>query len=125
MRTIILTLLLMTSLTTHAALLPQQEGERERYNVQIDLGRAYISGICLMLREGHEVKGSIMNEFGVSYLDYTYDTTTHKVRLVSVTAKLDRWYIRRMLRRDLRHLMQNLAQGTTQYKRWRLTPLEE
>ena len=95
MKHILLTLLLFTTLTAVAQSLPSAEGERQRYGIQIDFGKASVSGVCMMLMEDGMIKGSIVNEFGVSFLDFTYSPAADRVQLVSVIAMLDKWYIRK------------------------------
>ena len=83
---------------------------RMRYNVQIDFKKAYISGICIMQHDDDTVKASIVNEFGVSALDFTYDTQRQKVKIVNLMPKMNHWYIRRVLKRDLKQVMPQLLQ---------------
>ena len=128
---IILTALftLLSPVTLPAQHLPVEEGERSRCGIEIDMGRAHLTGQCLMLMEEGVVKVSMVNEFGVSYVDFTYSPTKKKVRLLSVNARLDRWYIRLTLSKDLRSLMENLSRGLPQYSRgsraYRLLPEKE
>lgn len=84
---------------------PSQEGDRTRCNVQIDFKKAYISGICMMLNESQTVRASVMNEFGVSALSFTYDENKGKVKIQYVIKQLNKWYIKRVLKRDLREVM--------------------
>ena len=79
-----------------------------RYAVQIDFKKAYISGVCIMHQEEAVTTASIMNEFGVSALTYRYDSKTGKVRIISIIKQLDKWYIRRILKKDLRAIMQSM-----------------
>jgi hypothetical protein len=129
MKHLLLTLLLFTTLTAVAQSLPSAEGERQRYGIQIDFGKASVSGVCMMLMEDGMIKGSIVNEFGVSFLDFTYSPAADRVQLVSVIAMLDKWYIRKTLRKDLRGLMHSLQKGETAYQSkrgtYRLCPHRE
>lgn len=84
---------------------PSQDGDRTRCNVQIDFKKAYISGICMMLNESQTVRASVMNEFGVSALSFTYDENKGKVKIQYVIKQLNKWYIKRVLKRDLREVM--------------------
>ncbi len=122
-------LTLLSPVTLPAQHLPMSEGGRSRCGIEIDMGRAHLTGLCLMLMEEGVVKASMVNEFGVSYVDFTYSPTERKVRLLSVNDRLDRWYIRRALRRDLRELMENLRRGQPQYTRgsrtYRLLPEQQ
>lgn len=98
------------------SLYPSSEGGRVRCSAMIEMPRAYISGVCVMYHDGQTVKGSLFNEFGISALDFAYDTRRDRVRLLSVTDMLDKWYIRRVLRRDLRQLLHNLREGEGTYR---------
>jgi len=95
---------------------PKNEGDRARYNVQIDFKKAYISGLCLMLMEDDIIKASVVNEFGVSALDYTYNPTKQKVKILKVMGKMNKWYIKKVLKRDLKQVMLNLPQGENTYE---------
>ena len=94
-----------------AQTLPSSEGERARYSVQIEIKKAYISGICGMLFEDGKLKACVVNEFGLSAMDFEYDPQKDKVKIINVIKKLDHWYIKRVLKRDLRILIHNLRQG--------------
>ena len=74
----------------------------QRYAVTIDMGRASLTGVMVMHRDADEVRGSMVNEFGVSAIDFIYDGARDRVRLCHVVPFMDKWYIRRVLRRDLR-----------------------
>lgn len=112
---IFLLLCLMCSSMHLQAQLPATDGERCNYNVQIDMRNAYFSGVCVMVRSTELVKCSMVNEFGVTVMEFIYDTNRDKLTLVSVMSMLDKWYIRRMLRKDLRSVMLHLKQNQTTY----------
>ena len=76
--------------------------------MQIEVKKAYISGICGMLFEDGKLKACVVNEFGLSAMDFEYDP--------HVIKKLDHWYIKRFLKRDLRILIHNLRQGINKYE---------
>lgn len=96
---------------------PTEDGERTRYAATIEMPKGYISGVCIMLRESDDcVKGCFFNEFGISAIDFTYIPSKEKVKLHSVIAMLNKWYIRRVLRKDLRELIHCLQKGTTTYR---------
>ncbi|MBP5508804.1 MAG: hypothetical protein J6Y23_13350 [Prevotella sp.] len=109
-------LLLAVSLPLHAQnLLPSEEGDRSRYEVTIQMDKGYFSGVCAMLNEGRVIQGSIFNEFGITAIDFSYDTVKKKVRLHTVFKMMNKWYIRRVLRKDLACLIDGLKIGETQY----------
>ncbi len=84
--------------------------------MQIDVKKAYISGICGMLFEDGKLKASVVNEFGLSAMDFEYNPQKDKVKIINVIKKLDHWYIKRILKRDLRILIHNLRQGINKYE---------
>ena len=95
------------------------EGERARFTAYIELPKAYISGVCILVNDEGLIKGSLFNEFGVSALDFTYNPERKKVKLHHVMKMMDKWYIRYVLRKDLAQLMQRLQQGETSYENQR------
>jgi hypothetical protein len=110
-RFFIIAIISFSFLFAEAQSLPSDEGERARYSVQIDVKKAYISGICGMLFENGKLKASVVNEFGLSAMDFEYDSRKDKVKIINIIKKLDHWYIKRVLKRDLRILLHNLEQG--------------
>ena len=97
------------------AQLPQTFGESVRYDVSIEMPKGYVSGLCVMSCDGDTLKGVLVNEFGVTALAFTYSQTKDKVKIVSVMSMLDKWYIRRVLRRDLREVIHTLRSGNDTY----------
>lgn len=81
----------------------------ERCAFDIQMSKGHISGILVMKNQDDDViKGTMMNEFGVTALSFTCDMTTGKVRLRDVIPFLDKWYIRRVLRRDIKFFIDML-----------------
>ena len=122
-------LLWLSATSLAAQVFPSSEGERMRYTAYIEMPKAYLSGICILWHNGDVVRGSLFNEFGVTALDFTYYIYKEKVKLHDVMAQMDKWYIRRVLKKDLRQLMLQLQQGKTTYENQRqhityqLTPI--
>lgn len=108
-------LLQITAVGQDKCLLPLHEGESIRYDAYIEMPHAYISGICILLNDGQVIKGSLINEFGLTAIDFIYYPKKEKVKLCSVFGAMDKWYIHRVLRKDLAQLLQCLKQGETQY----------
>ena len=86
----------------------------QRFSTFIETPRASISGISVLVTDSSEVRGSLFNEFGITALDFTYLPSKNKVRLHSVMSALDHWYIRRILRRDLRQIVPSLISTPSQ-----------
>ncbi len=110
---------------------PIKNGDRARYNVQIDFKKAYISGLCIMLMEDDVIKASVVNEFGVSALDFTYNPFKRKVKILKVMGKMNKWYIKKVLKKDLQQVMFNLPLDINTYEdtkyniKYTFNPLDE
>ena len=104
MRRLLLFVSLMTVVQLHAINL---EGKRQ-YNVIIETGKASLSGICIIKTDETGSKGAIVNEFGIQALDFTLSADRRKVRLHHVVDFLNRWYIKRVLRKDLQFIFRNI-----------------
>lgn len=113
-RILLLACLLCSSVAVMAQL-PTNDGERMRYDVNIEMPKGYVSGVCVMSCENEKLKGVLVNEFGVTAMSFKYDMKKDKVKLVSVMAILDKWYIRRTLRYDLREMIHELHNGNSTY----------
>lgn len=111
--------------------LPTTEGQRREYSAYIEMSRAYVSGICVLLMDEGVIKGALFNEFGVTALEFTFYPERRKVKLHNVMKLMDKWYIRRVLRKDLAQLMVLMEQGETTYKNerrhitYQLTPMKD
>lgn len=126
--------LLLTAMCTSAeaqSLLPQTAGEKARFSALIEMPKGYMSGICVLLSDGDIIKGSMFNDFGITFMDFIYRLQKDKVKLLSVQKMMDKWYIRKILRRDLRHLFHAMREGRGEYRDekykmlFRFTPLTE
>lgn len=111
-------LLLLLSVTPLQAqnLLPSEEGSIMRYTANVDMPKGYISGICTLRLQEQTILGSIFNEFGVTMISFAYYPFKDKVKLLNLNDKLDKWYIRRVMKADLRQLMHALEQGHPAYQ---------
>ena len=94
---------------------PSADGERAKYAAYFEMPKAYVSGICVLLQEDGLIKGSLFNEFGITALDFTYNPQRDKIKLHSVMKMMDKWYIRKVLKKDLRQVMKTLKEGQTEY----------
>ncbi len=82
--------------------------ERETYNIGIETSRWRVTGVCAVLYGRDSVSACVFNEFGLTVLDFTYFPERGKVKLDGLTPFLDKWYIRKVIRKDLARLMRSL-----------------
>ena len=98
--------LFLSSLLLCVAPLSAQTGTPAgRQSFAIEMGKGYISGILITAADDSEIRGSMVNEFGVSALDFICDRANGKVELVNVVGFLNKWYIKRVLKPDLSYCM--------------------
>lgn len=107
--------LLLTSRLCAQRVFPFSEGERVRYTAVVQMPDACLSGICVLLNDSGVVRGCLFNEFGITLLDFSYRPERQKVKLHHVLRMIDRWYVRRVLRKDLALLMRALQGGANCY----------
>lgn len=111
-RRCLLTVSLLVAVTVARAgtwLLPL-EG-RQQFAVTIAARGVELTGVCVVKTGADGSRGTLVNEFGVHALDFLLTADRRRVRLLNVVAQLDRWYIRRVVRRDLQHLFGATAAG--------------
>ena len=97
------------------SLLPN-EGDSKEYQMTINMPKAYISGICVMANDGARVNGSIFNEFGLCMLSFSYLIEKDKVKILSAMKMINKWYIKRILRKDLLGVIKCLQNNNTVYE---------
>ena len=93
------------------SLLPDTFGARVKYETTIEMKSGYLSGICVMIKNEKDIKGCLFNEFGISALD----PDRKKIKLDGVIKMLNKWYIKKVLKKNLLQLMDNLQQGICTY----------
>ncbi len=74
------------------------------YALYLKSPKADVTGISVIRREENRLLGSVVNEFGLKAFDFVYDARRQRVKLLNVAAMLDKWYIRKVLKKDLRFL---------------------
>lgn len=128
-----LTSLLLFLCVTHGnaqIFYPTEDNPKTRSLAVIEMGKGYVSGVCLLKKDGALIYGSIFNEFGISALSFTYNEAKGKVKLHDVVSFLNKWYIRMVFRRDIARWMQELKGGNSSYVNthrkitYRLMPLD-
>jgi hypothetical protein len=62
------------------------------------------------------IAASVFNEFGVSALSFSYNPQKDKVKILNLAGKLNRWYIKSVIKKDLKKLIKVLQEGGTSYK---------
>ena len=95
---------------------PSTRGEKAKYSAYIDMPQGYVSGVCVLFNEGTVIQGSLFNEFGITALNFSYDIKKEKIKLYSVVKLMDKWYIKRILKKDLKQLMKCLQKGESVYQ---------
>lgn len=95
---------------------PDSIDQRVRYEMIIEMPKAYVSGLLIMHKPSEgQVNASIINEFGISLMDFSYDEKKGKVKFHSLTDKLNKWHIRKALGNDLKKVLKAMQGGTNEY----------
>lgn len=115
-RIYLMALMLIEPLSIMAQLTyPANEGDKVRYNLQVEIRNSFLSGICIMVNNDGIIASSIVNEFGISLMDFIYSEQKDKVKLCNMIKPLDRWYVKRLLKRSLRGMLKAMKSGDTEY----------
>lgn len=94
---------------------PESVGQKVKYNALIEMKKGYLGGICILANDGEKINGCLFNEFGISAIDFIYNPIKKKVKLVSVIKMLDKWYIKKILKKNLVQVMECLSRGVYDY----------
>ena len=69
------------------------------YNVLMQVRGREMTGICVMQTEADSsIVGTLITEMGVKIFDFTY--SNGKAKVMNVIAPLNKWYIRKILKKD-------------------------
>ena len=80
------------------------------YNLTMQVRGYEITGICLMNKSAdNSIMGTVINEFGMKAFDFIYDNG--KIQLLNIVAFLDKWYIRKVLKKDLAFILSQIDKG--------------
>lgn len=95
---------------------PDSIDQRARYEIVIEMPKAYLSGLMIMHKPSEDrVNVSVINEFGISLMDFNYDEKKNKVKIQSITDKLNKWYIKRTLSNDFKSILKAIRDGSKEY----------
>lgn len=95
---------------------PDSIDQRVRYEIVIEMPKAYLSGLMIMHKPSqHRVNVSVINEFGISLMDFSYDEKKNKIKIQSITDKLNKWYIKRTLSSDFKNILTAIRGGSKEY----------
>ena len=79
--------------------------ERAEYAMRLEVKKIDITGILVLKQTAEgEIRGAMMNEFGVSALNLMVTPDRRKVTLLNVSPLLNKWYIKRAIRADMKYL---------------------
>ena len=92
-------------------------GGRRQYAFTLQARGAEVTGICVVKTGLEGTRGSLVNEFGIHALDFTLSADRRRVKLLNVMPALNRWYIRRVVSRDLECLFHAQAAGRAKGRR--------
>lgn len=92
------------SSSPHKVFLFNSEGSAH-YRFSIQTKKAELSGMYILRITNEQVAGSVFNEFGIKAFDMTFSRKNSKVKLMNVIGFLNKWYIRNVVKKDMRYLL--------------------
>lgn len=82
--------------------------DTQRYTFQIETPKASLSGILITKVQDNRIIGSLMNEFGVSAIDFSFNIEKDQSKLINVVSFLNKWYIKKTLNSDLKFCIRQI-----------------
>jgi len=111
--------LLLDSLASDTVLsaLPPQPSIEEvvdsnlyEYAIEMDFRGRVVTAMCIVqVNADNDIVGTVLNEFGVKFFDFTYNGKKAKVH--NVLPEMNKWYIRYVLRRDFKLFCKHFRDG--------------
>lgn len=96
---------------------PDSIGDITRHEFIMEMPKAYVSGIMILRRiEPTQIRGSLVNEFGISLLDFSYDESKRKLKIESLMKQLDKWYVKRLLKKDIPRVLEAMHGNEEKYE---------
>ena len=86
---------------------PQANGQKRNYSVGISYKGMGVQGIMVVKRYETGYRCSLINEFGIKAFDFEYDAAKGRAKVSNTIQFLDKWYIRRVIKRDLKRIFKN------------------
>ena len=77
-----------------------------RFRMAFSYDTHHLSGMLILKSEGEVVKGSMVNEFGVNFVEFT--VKNGKAKIVRLNHLFKRPFLKKVLKRDLELLTQSL-----------------
>lgn len=74
------------------------------YRVQLQARNASLDGVCAIKLIDGSIKGVVVNDFGIKAFAFIISPDRKKVKLQDVIHMLDHWYIKRVIKNDLKLL---------------------
>lgn len=90
----------MTAQNVHPFLL--SGNERAQWNMTLQRGTMVLTAICIARQTDEGMVGTVVNEFGLRAFDFS--CKKNKVKVFNVMPMMNKWYIRKVLRADLKVL---------------------
>lgn len=86
---------------------------RQDFRMAIEARGAAVTGLCVLKTDSTAgTRGTVTGGFGMHVLDFTLSADRRRVKLLHVLPMMNRWYVRRVVRRDLQFLLGATAGDT-------------
>ena len=96
----------------------------EEYNLRMQFRGHEITGICVINKTNDSnLVGTVINEFGMKAFDFVY--SNGKIKLINIISFLDKWYIRKVLKKDLSIIFTYMPKGIDFERKYRRISFKE
>ena len=96
----------------------------EEYNLRMQFRGHEITGICVINKTNDSnLVGTVINEFGMKAFDFVY--SNGKIKLINIISFLDKWYIRKVLKKDLSFIFTYMPKGIDFERKYRRISFKE
>ncbi|MCM1449311.1 MAG: hypothetical protein NC082_03135 [Clostridiales bacterium] len=96
----------------------EQSAMTSRFTLDISMSKGHLSGILIAKNQEDTIIGTMVNEFGVTALSFVYEKKSHRIKLHDVIGFLNKWYIKRVLRSDIKYCLHILYGTPAKEKRY-------
>ncbi|WP_301869041.1 hypothetical protein [Bacteroides caecimuris] len=73
------------------------------FDIQMEKG--HLSGILISQNQEDAIIGTMVNEFGITALSFIYAKSSEKIKFENVIGFLNKWYIKRVLKGDIKYCL--------------------
>ncbi len=87
---------------------PKHDGEKKSYSITVKYKAMELQGILVVKQVEQSLRCTLVNQFGIKAFDFEYNIDKKRGKVSNAISFLDKWYIRRTIKRDLKKIFKNM-----------------